>query len=150
MAGPFQISRIDGIGPELRALAACARGEGFAFLDRLITRWEDGSNRFGRAGEAYLGLWADGTLIAAGGLNRDPYADDDSIGRVRHFYVRPETRRLGAGRALIGEIVHRSRSSFTVLRLRTTTDRGAAFYVALGFQPCTQADASHVLQLAEP
>lgn len=150
MNGPCLVAPITAIGPDLRALVAVAGAEGFGFMDRLVAAWDDGTNRFDRPGEVYLGATLSGALVAAGGLNRDPYCADPRIGRVRHLYVHPAARRGGAGRALMTEIVARSRESFDLLRLRTTTERGAAFYESLGFARSGEPDASHVLRLISP
>ncbi|HQV04614.1 MULTISPECIES: GNAT family N-acetyltransferase [unclassified Novosphingobium] len=147
MTQNFQVSAIDRIDEDLRALVAIAHVEGYAFMDRLIEHWESGSNRFDRPGEQYFIVRKHGQLVAAGGLNRDPYCDKEGIGRVRHVYVAPDARRGGAGTALMVEILSAARGHFTLLRLRTTTDRGAAFYEALGFARSDATDASHVMQL---
>ena len=146
MAQPFIIGNIEAIGPELRHLASTASEEGFQFMARLIAAWEDASNRFDKPGEAYFGVWADERMVAAGGLNRDPYCADATVGRVRHVYACPSSRRTGAGTALMTAIVAKARGTFGLLRLRTTTARGAAFYEALGFERCDAADASHILR----
>ncbi|MFM5923073.1 MAG: GNAT family N-acetyltransferase [Novosphingobium sp.] len=131
-------------------MAACAEGEGFTFMNRMIAHWEDGSNRFDKPGETYFGVRTGGRLVATGGLNRDPYGAVEGVGRVRHLYVLPGARRGGAGRALMAAIIARSRESFDLLRLRTTTERGAAFYEALGFIRGGAPDASHLLRLDQP
>ena len=142
----FTIEPIHAIGPELHAFDALARDEGFHFMNRLIVAWEDGSNRFDRPGEGYFGACHGGRMVAAGGLNRDPYCADPDVGRVRHLYVCPSARRSGAGTALMSAISGAARTNFSLLRLRTTTARGAAFYEALGFERCFAPDASHVLR----
>lgn len=147
MAGTFTIKPVHAIGPELHGFDASARDEGFRFMGRLISAWEDGSNRFDRPGEVYLGVWQGDEMAGAGGLNRDPSAADLSIGRVRHLYVSPSARRSGAGTVLMGAIVDKARETFSLLRLRTTTERGAAFYEALGFERSDAPNASHVLRL---
>ena len=131
----------------ITAMAVRATAEGFAFMQTLLVQWDDGSNRFDNPGETYLGLWHGDSLVAAGGLNCDPYCSDPAVGRVRHLYVCPSARRTGAGSELMSTIVGAARESFSLLRLRTTTARGAAFYEALGFERCDAADASHVLRL---
>lgn len=128
-------------------MAARASGEGFVFMQTLLDQWEDGSNRFDQPGEVYFGLRSGDRLIAAGGLNRDPYSADPASGRVRHVYVLPEDRRSGAGRELLGAIVSAARGSFSTLRLRTRTPEGAAFYESLGFERCDDPAATHVSKL---
>lgn len=143
----FDIGPLSGIDPALAPLIAEAVAGGSAFMARVPRHWEDGSNRFDLSGEVYLAVWRDGQIVAAGGLNRDPYARDPGCGRVRHVYVLQSMRRSGAGRALLAAITQRARSHFTRLRLRTTTAQGAAFYEAIGFTRCDEDAASHVLEL---
>ncbi len=143
----FTIEPVHRIGPDLRELVSTAVAEGHGFMQRLIETWESGTNRFDRAGEAYFGVWQDGHLVAAGGLNRDPYCSDPAVGRVRHVYVDPAMRRSGAGTVLMDRIVATARPNFTLLRLKTNTPRGAAFYEALGFVRSADSDASHVMPL---
>jgi len=72
-------------------------------------------------------------IVGVCGLNRDPYVDDPSIGRVRHLYVSPSHRRQGIGRALVRTVMDAASDRFRMLRLRTTPVAGS-FYGALGFQ----------------
>ncbi len=147
MAESFETASIAEPNDELRALVAMAREEGFGFMDRLLAHWEDGTNRFDRPGEGYFVVRFQGRLVAAGGLNRDPYCSEASVGRVRHVYVLPDARRTGAGTALMEAIICSAGLAFELLRLRTTTERGAMFYEALGFTRSDAPDASHVLKL---
>jgi len=120
--------------------------ENRGMVRRLVDDWASGTNRFDRPGELFLGAWFDGRLAGVGGLNRDPYADDDRTGRVRHVFVLPDARRFGVGTALLREIVARAPQTFRVLRLRTFTPEGAAFYAALGFAETGQPEASHRME----
>lgn len=72
---------------EIESLLVESRAEGYNFVDRLADDYADDSNRFDKPGEALFGVYADGRLIAVGGLNRDPYLPDANAGRVRHVYV---------------------------------------------------------------
>lgn len=108
-----------------------------------------GTNRFDRPGEALLGAWADGRLVGVCGLNVDPYAGQDGVGRVRHLYVLSACRGLGVGRRLTAEVVALARGRFDTLRLRTSNPAAARLYEALGFRPCVDvANATHVMALA--
>ncbi|MFM5947672.1 MAG: GNAT family N-acetyltransferase [Novosphingobium sp.] len=147
MANEFEIAAIERIDDDLLALVAVARGEGFTFMDRLVNHWSSGENRFDQPGECYFAVRLGGRLVAAGGLNRDPYCETAGVGRVRHVYVLPEARRSGAGTELLAAIIVAARSQFQLLRLRTTTERGAAFYEALGFERSDAPDASHMMRI---
>jgi predicted GNAT family acetyltransferase len=113
-------------------------------MDRLEREWADGSNRFDQAGERLLGLFEGATLVAVGGLSRDPYAGDPSIGRIRHIYVRPRWRRTGLATQLIGELM-RGGPAFVRLRLRTRNPAARRLYEGLGFRPVEEQDATHAV-----
>ena len=67
---------------------------------------------------------------------------------MRHLYVLRSVRRLGVGRALVGEVVQAARGPFDRLRLRTENPAAAALYEALGFRRTADAaDCSHLLEL---
>jgi len=116
---------------------------------RLVDEWRDGSNRFDRPGEALFGAWLDGRLVGVCGLNVDPYAGDDRVGRLRHLYVLSASRRLGVGRALMAEVLAAARERFETLRLSTTNPAAARLYESFDFRPMTARDCTHVLPLTE-
>jgi GNAT superfamily N-acetyltransferase len=126
--------------------AAAARSEGHAFVDRLIAEWQAGRNRFDRTGERLLGAWRADDLAAVCGLNRDPYANDAQIGRLRHLYVGPSWRGTGLARRLI-EALLAGPHPFRVIRLRTTSAAAAGMYEHLGFAPTAAADVTHIWRL---
>ncbi|MEQ1542822.1 MAG: GNAT family N-acetyltransferase [Novosphingobium sp.] len=147
MRSEFETVQFVALGPEIEPLVREASKAGFPFMETLRREWDDGSNRFDQPGEAYFGAWKSGQLVAAGGLNRDPYAQDAAIGRVRHVYVLNTYRRTGVGRLLLQSISDLARQHFTLLRLRTRTEAGAAFYESIGFVRSDEAAATHVLGL---
>lgn len=135
---------------DLRPLLAESRAQGFDFLDRLVSGYENGRNRFNHPDEALFGVYAGTQLIAIGGLNRDPYLPDGATGRVRHVYVLAAWRRLGVGRLLLDTIIAEARRHYRRLTLRTMTDEANRFYCALGFQTTPRLDgATHHLVFAE-
>lgn len=122
--------------------------QGFQFLDRLYTDWLDGTNRFDRPGEALLGVYEDGVLVGIGGINRDPYAQSDDVGRLRHVYVLRRARRRGVASILVERLLAGAQDHFLVIRLRTDTAEAARFYSAIGFIPVAEESATHVRRLA--
>lgn len=137
----MNVKRLDELPlAEMKLLLAESRAEGHRFVDRLVDDFVDGSNCFDQPGEALFGVYAEGRLVAVGGLNRDPYLPDENAGRVRHVYVLPAFRRRGAGRMLMRAIIDAARSSpFRLLTLRTVNPEADLFYRALGFR----ADSSY-------
>ena len=127
----------------IEKLRAEAAGEGFRFVDKLVTEWRSGENRFARPGEAFLGACQGNELAAVGGLNRDPYADEDGIGRLRHLYVTKSARRSGVASALVRHLVDPAVGHFHVVRLRTASREAANLYISLGFHPVGEEAATH-------
>jgi GNAT superfamily N-acetyltransferase len=119
---------------ELEPLMVESRERGFDFVERLAAEYADGSNRFDRPGEALFGVYSGHSLIAVGGLNRDPYLRDGETGRVRHVYVLSAWRRQGAGTLLIRRIVEEAKPTYRRLTLRTLNPEADRFYRSLGFQ----------------
>ena len=123
--------------------------EGFALLERLRDEWKSGANTFALAGEALFEARQQGRLIGICGLNRDPYANDPSVGRVRRLYVAPEVRRMGVGRQLVAAVLREACSHFATVCARTTTSDGALFYQALGFHRTSSVPtASHEIHVS--
>lgn len=119
----------------IEALAEESAREGFRFVRRLLDEHASGQARFDGAGEVLLGVFDGDELVALGGVTRDPYGGDATVGRVRHIYVRPSHRRRGVGGWLIAALEAHARGHFTALVLRTDTEAAARFYEALGYAP---------------
>jgi GNAT superfamily N-acetyltransferase len=139
------------VGSELAiddALVRKASEEGFHFMERLVTEWREGVNRFDGPGELLLGVFVDGAMVAVGGLNRD-FAFASGVGRLRHLYVGEAFRRRGIASALVGRLEDHARRSFHTLRLRTDTLDAARFYEGRGYRAVDCETATHVLRLSE-
>jgi GNAT superfamily N-acetyltransferase len=133
---------------ELEILLVDSQTLGSTIVRRLVDDWTSGTNRFARPGEALFGSRLDGQLIGVCGLNLDPYAGDDRIGRVRHLYVCSAQRGRGVGRALVTQVLGAARGRFDELRLRTNNPVAARLYEGLAFLPCDVATGStHTLAL---
>lgn len=134
----------------LEGLVEESESEGFRFLRRLLDDWNSGENRFSQPGEALFVADCVGQIVAVGGLNIDPYADDPTVGRVRRFYVSANFRHKKIGKRLIEEIICLARKHFTVLRLYTNSQVASQFYVAVGFVEYNKPpDCTHILQIQE-
>lgn len=134
---------------QMEGLAAASRSEGFDFLTRLCEEWASGTNRFEQRGEALFGAVAECGLVGVGGINRQ----NESTGRLRHFYILPSYRRCGWGRRLLHHILSHAAEHFRWVVLRTDTDSADRFYLASGFTRLQDlCDATHRIELvkAEP
>ena len=142
---PVRLSALpdEQIGPLLSASEA----EGFRFVRRVVDEWASGANRFTRPGEALLGSFLDGRLVGICGLTKDPYQDDDAVGRLRNLYVLPRYRGRRIGATLTRCVTELARSSFRILRLRAATPQAAALYERLGFTATTELEnCTHVIR----
>src|SRR5688572_2760417 len=119
---------------QLTELEADANANGQGMVSRLIREWRDGRNRFSAAGERVYVAKRGGRVCGVCGVNRDPYAGDDSIGRVRRLYVSARERRLGSGRALIERLMTDASGVYSWIHLRTHEHEAAVFYEANRFE----------------
>jgi GNAT superfamily N-acetyltransferase len=131
--------------PTIDALEAESVRTGFGMVARLRSGWESGANRFQGDGEILVGAFRGGRLIGTAGLNRDPYVDDASVGRIRHVYVLERERRRGVARALVERLLAHAAGRFRVVRL--STGEAASFYESLGFARVEGEHVTHVMVL---
>ena len=128
------------------ALTAEAEAEGYLFLRRHAEEWRDGTLRFDRPGEIFLGALDGGRLVGVAGISLDPYHPEPGLGRVRHLYVAPDRRRDGIGSALVTRLLDHGRGRFD--RLRLWTRSASSFYERLGFTASPGPKQTHVIALA--
>lgn len=133
----------------LASLADEARQEGYLFLDRLVEDWESGANRFSRRGELLFGAFDEDALVAIGGLNCDPWLQDETVGRLRRFFVSGVYRRKGIGRAMVQALLGEAVNTFTKVRLRTNSLDASKFYLRCGFCHTDGEGATHEIELAQ-
>jgi len=129
----LEIIRLNGLSSGVQSLSEAARAEGFTMLERLISNFRSGNNTFSRPGEILFGVEQLGVLIGIGGLNIDPYFKESRVGRIRHLYVHPSTRKIGVGRMITKAIEVHAVGRFDKLQLFTPTRAASEFYEALGY-----------------
>lgn len=133
------------LGADTERLRAEAEMQRVDFVRRLFEEHAAGVNRFDRPGERLLGAWHRGGLVGVGGLNRDPCAAEEGIGRLRHVYVLASHRRLGVGAMLVRHLLQHAEGHFRVVRLRAATPEAATFYRHLGFLESAGPSATHLI-----
>ena len=74
---------------QLNELVNSSSREGHTFLKRMKAQYISGDNRFDNNGEGVYAYLRESQLIAICGLNKDPYLEDQNLGRLRHLYVLP-------------------------------------------------------------
>lgn len=120
--------------------------EGYRFVSRLATEYEDGTNRFSEQGEALFGAWDGEELVAIGGINRNSKSKDAA--RLQRAYTMPNYRRKGIGSELFNAIFVHAREQFNEITTKTESAKADAFYRANGFQFDERSpDVTHVYSL---
>ncbi|EEL34161.1 GNAT family N-acetyltransferase [Bacillus toyonensis] len=133
---------------EISHLVQDSKEGGFNFLIKLINEYENKINVFNKTGEYLYGIFQGEKLIGIGGLNEDPYTENNKIGRVRRFYIAKEYRRKGLGRLLLVRILSDAKKYFNIVVLNTDTEQGDKFYTSGGFVKGKKyVGASHYLNL---
>ena len=140
-----EIRQIELPTPGLEELRSEALAEGHDFIEKLVDDWASGQNRFDVPGEVFYGCMDRGSLVAVGGLNRDPFAACADVGRIRRVYVRAAWRNQGIATALVTALVEHARQSFRTVRLRAVSPNAARLYERMGFSPNPTAHATHIL-----
>ncbi|MFT0600381.1 GNAT family N-acetyltransferase [Bacillus cereus] len=118
---------------EFKYLVQESKEEGFNFLKKLINEYENELNTFNKSGECLYGIFQGEKLIGIGGLNADPYTENNKIGRLRRFYIAKDYRRIGLGKLLLNKLLSHAEKYFKVVVLHTDTKQGDVFYTANGF-----------------
>jgi N-acetylglutamate synthase-like GNAT family acetyltransferase len=150
MSSSINVSRADTLPSDLPEWMAAAAREDFEPMQWLRDDWETGANRFSKPGEAFYIARIEGRLVGVCGVNQEPFADDASIGRLRRLYVLPGYRRMGVGRQLVRRALDDSGEHSSRIRLRTTSEQGAAFFEAIGFRSVAgEAGVTHE-KIADP
>lgn len=120
--------------------------EGYRFVSRLASEYEDGTNRFSEPGEGLYGVWDNQDLVAIGGLNRNAKNTDENSARLYRFYTLPEYRRKGVGSELFKIIFDNAKDEFKEITTKTESAKADAFYRANGFVFNERSpDTTHVL-----
>ncbi|KPU56114.1 GNAT family N-acetyltransferase [Bacillus wiedmannii] len=110
-----------------------SKEEGFNFLIKLISEYENKINIFNKTGECLYGIFQGEKLIGIGGLNEDPYTENNKIGRLRRFYISKNYRRKGLGNLILNRLLLHAEKYFKVVVLHTDSKQGDVFYNANGF-----------------
>ncbi|WP_191559660.1 GNAT family N-acetyltransferase [Metabacillus idriensis] len=143
------IKRLDSVKTEeISNLLDESKREGFRFLERLAAGYQSGDNKFKKPGEMLLGAFHNETLIGIGGINQDPYSQNEKAGRIRRFYVSKEHRRQGVGELILRALLKKAEDFFDVAVLRTDNQEASMFYKQAGFiEDDRYENSTHYLDL---
>ncbi|MFJ7825761.1 GNAT family N-acetyltransferase [Psychrobacillus sp. NPDC096623] len=122
--------------------------EGYRFVSRLVSEYEDGTHRFSERGEAIYGAWDEDELVAIGGLFRNTASEADNSARLFRFYTLPAYRRKGVGSELLKAVSENAKGHFKEITTKTESAKADSFYRANGFIFDERSpDVTHVLSL---
>lgn len=141
----FALTRLGGLPAGFGALRVAAEREGFDFLGRLAERWNGAAYQDDELASVW-GADIGGVLIAIGAQTHDDYDPSPLHRRIRHFYVRPDMRREGVGRALAQQLILEALDLAPRVHLRATHEVSRAFWDAVGFKRVAgREDRTHEL-----
>ncbi|ENV08439.1 hypothetical protein F966_03113 [Acinetobacter higginsii] len=136
----FRIERSLELPAQIDVLIQYSEREGFRFLNRLKQEFQSGTNCFDQIGEALFIVYDQhDCLIAVAGLNQDPFAESQRVGRLRRFYIHPDYRANQIGTHLLRHIEQYAKAYFERLELFTDTTQAAQFYQSRGYQSIVSA-----------
>jgi GNAT superfamily N-acetyltransferase len=140
----INIKEIDLNKTEITDLVNESLSEGHRHINRLLEDYRSGTNRFDEEGEALFAAYLKDRIIGICGLNKDPYLNDRSIGRVRRLYVLKEYRQHGVGRRLMEAVIQEAKRHYTVILLNTDNPVADKFYRSIGFSDhLTYSNCTH-------
>ena len=131
-------------------LRAEAEVEGFGSMERLATDWENRTQRFQLDGEALFAALLEDRLCAVGGVTHDPVLPPELALRVRRFYVHPDGRRQGVGRALLRRLTEHGLRHAPVLVLNAASPEAGAFFESCGFTAVDEPVFTHRITREDP
>ena len=135
------ITRLPG---NIKGLVQESEKEGFAFINRLKTEWEEASNCFDGTGEFLLSASSDNYSMGVCGINVDPYLSDQGVARLRHLYVSPAYRSRSIGSELVRACLNNLSNTTRMVRLRVPEPETGRFYEKLGFKAIRDTTATHI------
>ena len=107
--------------------------EGYNIINRLITDYRSGQNRFDKKGEKLVGFTRNDETVAICGLNIEP--TDQKLGRIRRLYVSAEFRHLGIGTELVKHLIEYAGQHFEGVVVNIGDLPIGDFYQSIGFSP---------------
>ena len=148
----LKVERVEDLNSvDISRLVGESEAEGYRFLTRLVSDYEDGTNRFSKPGEAlFLIRNENEDVVAIGGVNQSPFSEDKQTARLKRFYVLEDARRQRIGSLLLKAIIEHSRATFTKVTVRTESSKADIFYRENGFELDDSTSATtHVMELKE-
>ncbi|MEI6352757.1 MAG: GNAT family N-acetyltransferase [Candidatus Nomurabacteria bacterium] len=128
---------------EIQEIANETSQDNYNFVQRTIDEWKNNTNKFSKIGEKLWGIIIDNKIIGIGGLNKDPFIEDEKVGKVRHIYISKQYRGFGLSKILLNLIIEKAKENFTTLRLSTNNPIASSVYESLGFKKVEGIKVTH-------
>ena len=145
----MRLTRIESIDPyNWTEILNCSRSEGRKIVNRLVTDFQAGTNRFDAPGEILFVHLCSNGVVAVAGLNQEKDTSFGRAGRIRRLYVIPSSRGNGLARSLVEEIIVSASSHFDILTVNVGKLDARGFYEHLGFTPVDHPGITHTKKLA--
>ena len=128
-------------------ILSASRHEGHNMVNRLLTDFQAGTNRFDAPGEILFVHLETGAVVAVCGLNREEETGFGKAGRIRRLYVSPGYRGRGLARHLIEAILSSAIDHHEMLTVNVGKLAARGFYEHLGFMPVTHPRITHIKEL---
>ncbi|MBD7985996.1 GNAT family N-acetyltransferase [Sporosarcina sp. Sa2YVA2] len=145
----YEVQRVQDLNTlDITKLVKESEEEGYRFVSRLVNDYEDKTNTFSEDGEALFAVSnPSGDIVAIGGINRSPFADDENVARLQRFYVLEKARRQGVGTLLQNAIIDHAKNHFKEITVRTESSKSDAFYRATGFTfDDSDTETTHIMK----
>lgn len=120
------------LNEDIGELRSESEREGYNLVDKLISDFKSGENKFDKKGECLIVCEAGNKMVGICALGIDPL--NSARGRIRRLYVLPQYRNKGVGRKLVTELVDYSRKYFKAVSVNMGKLHISKFYEGLGFK----------------
>jgi GNAT superfamily N-acetyltransferase len=120
-----------------------AEQEGYNMLNRLVTDYDSGENRFDKEGEKLIGNISDDMVTALCGLNIE--STNNQYGRIRRLYVLPKYRNQGIGTELVNHLITFAGKYYKGVTVNIGNLPVSGFYESTGFSPVNNPSYTHLL-----
>jgi GNAT superfamily N-acetyltransferase len=142
---PIQVESIDQY--DWTEILSESQSEGYNMVNRLLTDFRVGRNRFDAPGEVLFAYLFGDNIVAVAGLNQEPDKSILRTGRIRRLYVLPKFRGKGLARGLVERIMLSAESYFEKITVNVGKLDAGELYEHLGFTPVKYPGITHVKEL---
>jgi GNAT superfamily N-acetyltransferase len=121
--------------------------EGHNMINRLVTEYRSGENRFDKPGEKLVGYIMDNETVALCGLNIEPM--NNRFGRIGRLYVSKDYRHRKIGTALVSYLIEHAKKYFESVVVNIGDLPVDDFYKSAGFSPVDNESYTHIYGFTE-